>query len=181
MNLSLGFTKQVGIFFYEIAKFLCWLLPLLFFSYLGLNFFLYYLFPDFPIEFSEKTILSLTSEDLGILLIIVFFLTIVGIYIRHREKKIVIKFLRFKSRDEWLVALITSFFFSIFFIKSFFELKKFEPIYILISTIFILAFLPQFVLFYSFVDLSYFKKLIATSAEKKPSLSEIKRLFMPIM
>ena len=178
---QLGFTKQVGIFFYEVIKFLCWLLPLLFLLYLALSFFLFYLFPDFPIEFSERTILSLRNFDLGVILLLMFLLTVVGIYIRQREKKIKVKLLRFKSRDELIVALVTAFFFSTFFIKSFFELKKFEAVLILFSTLFFLALLPQFVLFYSFIDLNYFKKLITDSTEIKPNLPEIKYLLMTLM
>ncbi len=176
MNQIGKFTKYIAIFFYEIVKFLCWFLPILFFSYLALSFFLYYLFPDFPVEFSEKTILSLDNFDLGLILLMMFILTIVGIYFRYREKKIEVKFLRFKSRDELIVALITSFFFSTFFIKNFLELENFENILILFFTLLFLVLLPNFVSFFSFLDLSFFKKIITAPAEIRLSLSEFRTL-----
>ena len=179
MNL-LGLARQVFIFFYEVIKFLCWLLPLLFFSFLALSFLFSYLFPDFPIEFIETTVLSLRNFELGVILLLMFVLTILGIYFRHREKKIMLKFLPFKSRDETIVTIITSFFFSTFFIKSFFEFKKLEPVLIIFLTFFFFALLPQFLLFYSFVDLGYSKKLISSSIEKKPETSEIKHFLRPI-
>lgn len=181
MNLLARSIKQAVLFFYETFKFLCWILPVTFFSYLTLSFFLYYLFPDFPIEFSEKIILSLANADLAKLLMIMFFLTVVGIFIRQREKKIELKLLRFKSKDELIVALITSFFFSTFFVKSFFEIGRPEPFLIVFLTIIFFAFLPQFILFYSFIDLSYFKKLIKTSTELNLDLREIINLLRQML
>ena len=180
MNL-LGLARQVVIFFYEVIKFLCWFLPVLFFSFLALSFLFTYLFPDFPIEFIQTTVLSLRNFELGAVLLLMFVLTILGIYFRHKEKKIVVEFLPFKSRDEMIVTLIISFFFSTFFIKSFFEFKKLEPVLIIFLTFFFFALLPQLLLFYSFIDFSYFKKLISSSNEARPSLSEIKQFSQVIM
>src|SRR3989344_493877 len=173
MNLS-EFTKPIAVFFYEIIKFLCWLLPIIFFSYLSLSFLLYFLFPDFPIDFSAKTILSLTSDDLALILIILFFLTILGIYFRYRENKIKINFMRFDSKSEVVVALVTSFFFSTFLVKSLFVVKNFEFIPIVIFTFIIFLFLPHLISFYSSVDLSFFKKNLNLSEEKNTFINEIK-------
>ena len=149
-------------------------MPIIFFSYLSLSFLLYFLFPDFPIDFSAKTILSLTSDDLALILIILFFLTILGIYFRYRENKIKINFMRFDSKSEVVVALVTSFFFSTFLVKSLFVLKNFEFIPIVIFTFIIFLFLPHLISFYSSVDLSFFKKNLNLSEEKNTFINEIK-------
>src|SRR3989344_1287280 len=157
-------------FAYETFLFLTWLLPMLFFSYLAFVFIFFTLFPDFPLILNQKNILALSNSQFAFGLILLFVLSFIGLYLKVKEKSLNFSLPKLGSTSEWLVLLTTSYFFSYFIIRTFFELRRFNSLLILSLTLFFIFFLYNLSTFLTSPNLEYFKLLIFSSQKKSYSL-----------
>ena len=176
MNLLLELTKDTILFFFELAKLLLWLLPILFFGYFIIVHLIYYLLPDLTNNLRDNPIVSLTNKEIGNLIIFVLILSVLGIVIRFIERKFI---LSNPLRVKWEMILayaVTAYLLGLFFSKTYTNGSLQNQITLFFGIIFFLL-LPQLVKYYSTFDFT----VLTALGLKKIQIPKIPEIKMPMI